>query len=183
MSRSTRILAVGIATLLFLLLLGGGFFLYWPTCLATPCYDLTVTAVTFPAPGKFRIEYEDRIVYGWGFSRRYDVGDAKGTHGEATGDFWSFDDHRVLRWPRTSRGLYMEYEATMEEGPPGTPADEAMMRSRILVKPGAYRIHPGETLVFYRGGAGKGKPLQGIIEMRPDVQDDTPMEYKPDTPR
>jgi hypothetical protein len=77
----------------------------------------------------------------------------------------------------------MVYEATMEEGPPGTPADEATMRSRILVKPGVYRIHPGETFVFYRGGSGNGKPLQGIIEMTPDTPDDQPLEYKPDSPR
>jgi hypothetical protein len=183
MPRSTRIFAVGIAILLFLLLLVGGFFLYWPTCLTAPCYDLTVTAVTFPAPGKFRIEYEDRLVYGWGMHRSYDAGDAKGTHQIVTGDFWSFEDKPFLRWPRTSRGLEMVYEATMEEGPPGTPADEATMRSRILVKPGVYRIHPGETFVFYRGGPRNGKPLQGVIVMTPDTPDDGTLEYKPDSPR
>jgi hypothetical protein len=181
-STSHRFL-IAVVVILILLLLPGLFFLYWPTFLTAPCYDLTVTAVTFPAPGKFRIEYEDRLVYGWGVSWEYDIANARGHSRVRNGDCWSFDDKRTLRWPRTSQGLHQQYEDTLEEGPPGTPADEATLRSRILIKPGVYRLYPGETLVFYRGASTNGKPRQGVIVMEPEVQDDQPLEYKPDTPK
>jgi hypothetical protein len=181
MPRSTRLFAVGIAILLFLLLVVGGFFLYWPTFLTAPCYDLTVTAVTFPAPGKFRIEYEDRLVYGWGVAWQYEYSNARGRQRKVSSDFWSFENKPFLRWPRTSRGLQIEYEATMEEG--YILADESTLRPRILIKPGGYRLHPGEQLVFYRGESSEGKPLQGVIVMQPDTPDDGTLEFKPDSPR
>jgi hypothetical protein len=175
----SRTATVAVVVVLILALLPVLWFLYWPTCLAAPRYELIVTAVTFPARGKFRIEYEDRLVYGWGVSWQYDIGNARGNDRTVTEDYWSFDDKRFLRWPRTSRGLNMQYDATLEEGPPGTPADEATLRRRILIQPGIYRLNPGEKLVFYRGGPRNGKLLEGVVVMKPDVQDDRLLEYKP----
>jgi hypothetical protein len=154
-------------------------FLYWPTCLSDPRIDLTVTAVKFFSPGKFRIEYEQQLIYGWGISWNYDLARDGGSRRTVTEDYWSFDDKRKFRWPRTTRGLSREYDATMEEGPPGIPADEATMRRHILIRPGVFRLRPGEKLMFYRGASRNGKDLEGFVEMKPEVPDEGPLEYKP----
>ena len=177
MAASIRVLAARGALVLLILGVGAGsFFVWWPTCLVTPYYEVTVTAITFPEPGRFRIEYEDRLVYGWGAYWQYNRPNGR----TSSGDFWSFQDKPFLRWPRTSKENEHEYVATLEEGPPGTLADEATLRRRILIKPGTYRIHPGEKLVFYRGEQRDGYLLEGVVEMSPDVQSQTPLEYKPE---
>lgn len=178
MASSTRVLAAHGALLLLLLSVGIGlFFLWWPTCLAPPRAEVTVTEISIPEPGKADIVYDLRLNYGWGILWQYDFNRGERIDWRTASDYWIDDDKRRFRWPSTTRDNVFRFKATLDDG---APADEATIRRRILIQPGVYSLHPGEKLMVYRDKRPDGKLLQGYVEMLPDPQKEDVMEYKPE---
>lgn len=159
-----------LVALVLLALAAAGLFLYWPTVVSGRTYDLRVRSVVIH-DGNLHVEFEDRLSYGTRCEWRFPGHGGVGAQTLVNIDTFALRAGGFLRWPRSdANGVYdvdlNPADRDLEGGP-----DPAAAAARVLLKPGAYRLREGETLIIFRAKTRTGEILEGDIEVKADVDE------------
>ena len=160
---------IGVVVLLILVMAMGGALLYNPSLLTGGFYEFTVTDVIHEPSGVVYVLFKDRIAYGtqmvWERAPLISVGDGLYF---SDGTSWSTRPGGNLRWPKEEiRRQDAYWLSTSEEREAGF-KDMNALRSRLLLKPGTYRLRIGEKLVYYRRPLEGGRFAEGRISVIED---------------
>ena len=137
--------------------------LYHPVLFTGRYYELTVQSIDYGPQSLTSVVYDDSITYDTQVMVRY-----TGTPNSLVQDYWDRKPRSILHWPRKEREKVLGFWLATEEEKALGIAESSMVRGRLLLKPGMYRIRIGERLIYYRRPERDGTETLWSMEIHPE---------------
>ena len=159
MGRSRTAILRIVAALLAVLVAGTLALMAHPILFTGRSYEFTVRSVEVGPDGKLTLTYDDVITYDttvtWTISG-----------GLGLTDSWDHGRNGFLRWPRKDQRT-LSFFLTTDEELEKRMGDAPVIRERLLLKEGTYRIRAGERLEYYRRTNPDGTVVSWHIKVEP----------------